>query len=158
MPLSPGGRSVAVVLQYFSRKRAALWDVTGVSIPVVRQLCDLATADAVMIPTGQHRRPRGRAHSRGVESVVRDSFLNDTVHCRGLDFAAEGGRQAGSSIVDQHNEDVGGVGGKATRLNTTLVNRFLHRAARNACRWRWGKWQGILLDCFVVGAHLLILF
>ena len=92
-----------------------------------------------------------------MEAVVGDPFLDDAVHRRGLDFAAEGGRQAGAGVVDQHDEDVRRIGGKPARLNAPLVDRFLHRAAGDARRRRRWERQGILLDCFFVRAHRLYL-
>jgi hypothetical protein len=57
---------------------------------------DLSGTNAVMVPAGQQGRPCGRTHGRSVEAVVRDPFVDDTVHCLGLNLATEGGRQAGT--------------------------------------------------------------
>ena len=153
VPLSPGGRIVAVVFQYIGHQRATLGDVARVPVPVVCQLRDLPGTDAVMIPAGQYGRPCGRAHGRSVEAVERDSSHRDAVHCPGLDFAPEGGRQAGTCVVDQHDEDVRRIRGKPAGFDARLVDRFLHRAARDARRR--GRWERkrILPHYFVVRAH-----
>ena len=89
-----------------------------------------------------------------MEAVVRDPFLYHTRHCRGFYFSAEGGRQAGTCVVDQNDEDVRGIGRKPSRLNALLINRLLHRATGDARRRSRWKRQGILLGCFVIRAHL----
>ena len=98
-----------------------------------------------MIAAGQQRRPGGRAHRRGVEAVVRDPFINNAIHRRGLDLATERGRQSGAGVVDQHDENVRRVGGKPPRRRPWLIDRLLHRAPGDAGRGCGWKRQGILL-------------
>ena len=73
VPLAPGPGVVAVVLEHLGHGRRGLRDGAAEAVPVVGELGDLAVADAGVVPPGQQRRPRGRAHGRGVEAVVGDA-------------------------------------------------------------------------------------
>ena len=52
VPLPPSRGAIAVVLEHLGDRGAALRDDAHVSIPVIRQLGDLAAGDAVMVPSG----------------------------------------------------------------------------------------------------------
>ena len=116
VPLAPGGRGVAVILQDLRGQRAAPWNEARIAVPIIGQLGDLTVSDAVMNAPGQQRRPGRRAHRRGVEAVVRDPLLDDAIHRRGVHFTAERRRQGGSGVVDEHDENVRRVGRKPARL------------------------------------------
>ena len=49
VPFAPRGSVIAVILEYFGDRGAALGDHTHVAIPVIGQLRDLAAGDAVMV-------------------------------------------------------------------------------------------------------------
>ena len=71
---SPTRRSVAVLLEHLGAERAALRDLAGVAVPVVRQLGDLPVADPVVVAPRHQRRARRRAHRGRVEPVEADAL------------------------------------------------------------------------------------
>ena len=60
------------------------------AVEVIGDRRDLAVADARVIAPGEQRRPRGRAHGRGVEAIERDTQLRHAIERRRVDFAAVG--------------------------------------------------------------------
>ena len=77
MPLAPSGGAEAVVFEYLGDGGAALRDDAQVSVPIIRQLADLAVADAMMIATRQQRRAGWRAHRGSVKPIVGNSLVGD---------------------------------------------------------------------------------
>ena len=144
VPLAPGARRVAVILQHLSHQRTAAGDHAGIAVPIVRQFRDLPVADPMMIAPGQQRRPGGRTHRRGVEAVVRDPFVNNAIHRRGLDLATERGRQGGAGVVDQHDENVRRVGGKPPRRRPLADTPTPASCARRCCPRVWVGMAGPL--------------
>ena len=157
VPLAPRGCGVAVILEHLGRERAGPRDLSGIAVPVVGQLRELAVSDPVVIATGQQRRPSRRAHGRRMEPVVGNSFLDDAVHRRGLHFAAERRRKCRPRIVDENDQNVRRVGRKPTRRHPLLIDQLLHRAPGDAGRGRWRERKGLLLFGFVLRVSHLFL-
>ena len=134
VPLPPRRRRVPVLPQHLGHQRTAPGDLTGVAVPVVGQLSDLTVPDPVMVTASQQRGPSRGAHRRGVEPVVPDALAVDPRQRVGPDLPAKGGRQPGSHIIDQHDQNVRRILRQPTRLHSPLVHRLLHRAARDARR------------------------
>jgi len=137
MPLAPRPGGVAVILEYLGYQCTAPGNHATITIPVIRQFADLPVTDPMMIAAGQQGCPCRRAHSRGVEAVVRDPLLDDAVHRRSMDLATERGGQGGPCVVNQYDENVRRIGWKPARRNPLFVNRLLHRAPSDTGRWRW---------------------
>src|SRR5205823_11013325 len=78
MPFPEGRSAVAIILQHLSYHGAALGLDSGVAVPVVPELGDLACTDAMMVSAGQERRPRRRTHRCSVKSVIGNAFPGDT--------------------------------------------------------------------------------
>ena len=69
-----------------------------------------------MVAPGQERGPGGRADGGGVEGVVADALLAQPGEGRGFDFAAKGRGLAETHVIQQNDEDVGGVFGQVFGL------------------------------------------
>ena len=117
VPLPQCRRRVAVVPQHLGGQGTALGDLARVAVPVVRELRDLTVPDPVVVPAGQQRRPRRRAHRGRVEPVVPDALLVDPTERVGPHLTAERGRKPRPSIIDQHDQDVRGVIGETPWLH-----------------------------------------
>ena len=139
MPLPPRRGRVPVVLEHLSSERAALRDLPGISIPIVRELRDLPVTDPVMIAPGQQRRPSRGAHRRGVKAVEPDALLVDLRQRVGAHLAAERVRQPRARVIDQHDQDVRRILGQPARLDAVLIRGLLHRppsTTRRRGRWK----------------------
>ncbi len=73
---------------------------------------DDAEAGRVVVATGQQRGPGGRAQGGGVDVVVAQAVIGDTVHGRCGDHTAEGARNPEAGIVGDDEQDVGGLFGR----------------------------------------------
>src|SRR5206468_10743276 len=99
MPLPPGPGMIAVILEHLGDGGTAFRDRARVSIPVIRQLGDLAAGDAMLIAPGEQRRARGRTHRGGVKPVVGNSLLRDFAHRWCMNLTAESVRLRRSDVV-----------------------------------------------------------
>ena len=147
VPLAPGARAVAVVLEHLGDEGATPRYAARVAVPVVCHLRNLTVADPVMIAARQQRRPRRRTHRRGVKPIVRNTVTANSVHRRGVDLAAEGGGQCGPGVINEHDENIRRVVGQAARLDPPFVDRLLHCPPRNARRWGWREGQYVTRVC-----------
>ena len=106
VPLAERRRAVAVVPQDPRQRRAVPWQRRRVAREPAGELADRAEADAVVVPSGEQRRPRRRAQRRDVEPVVAHPALGDPGVVRRLDRSAEGARVAEPGVVDEDQQHV----------------------------------------------------
>ncbi len=132
VPFAPRACGIAVVPKHLRGGRAALGHDPGVAVPVVRHLPDLSGPDMMVVPPREERGSSRGAHGRGVESVVGDALLADSVEGRCVDFAAERRRESGSGIVDEDDQDVRRIGMQTARFDAAPVDRLLHRPSGDA--------------------------
>ncbi len=132
VPFAPRACGIAVVPKHLRGGRTALGHDPGVPVPVVRHLPDLSGPDTMVVPPGQEGRSSRGAHGRGVEPVVGNALLGDSVEGRRVYFAAERRGESGSGIVDEDDQDVRRIGMQAARLDAPLVNRLLHGSSSDA--------------------------
>ena len=147
VPLAPGAGVVAVVLEHFGDGRRGLRDGAAETVEVVGQRGDLAVADARVVAAGQQRRPRGRAHGRGVKAVEGDTHLRHAIERRRVDLAAVGRGRARPHVVHQDDEDVRRAVGQPLRLDAFLVDGILHRQPRGGGGRRRREGQDFLCCC-----------
>lgn len=103
---------VAIIAKDFRDGGGGAWYPAGVSVPVVRQLGDLAVPDPMVIAPGQQCRPRGRTHGGIVEAIVGQSVLRKPAQCRRFDHSAEGVRQGRTNVVEHDDDDVRSIRGE----------------------------------------------
>ena len=137
VPFAERRGAVAVMLQDFGDGGGVLADDPGIAVPVHRPFGDRARMHAVVIAPGQQRRPGGRTDRRGVKRVVADAILGYPPESRGTDLTADHIGQAETDIVEQNDDNVGGVVWQMPSLDPTLVRRIGERVtggARRGCR------------------------
>jgi hypothetical protein len=134
VPLAERCGRIPVVVQHLRLQRAAARDPTGVAVPVVRQLGDLAVADSVVVATRQQRRSRRRAHRSRVEPVVSNALIEEPLQRWRMDLTTEGVGQRRTRIVDQHDQHVRCVRWQVSLRRIRLIHRLLHRPPGRAAR------------------------
>ena len=129
VPLAPGPGVVAVVLEHFGDRRRGLRDDAAEAVEVVGDRRDLAVADKRVVAPGQQRGAGGRAHRRGVKTVVGNAHLRDAIERRRVDLAAVGRRRGRPHVVHQDDQDVRCALGQPLRLDALLVDGILRSSA-----------------------------
>ena len=140
MPFAPCACAVAVILEYLSNGRAALGNDAGVSVPVIGKFRDLPVRNPMVVTSRKQRRPRGRTHRRSVKTAEGDSLARNLAQRWRMNLTAEGIRLGRAYIIDEHNENVGGVLGKMPGRRKGTVGGILHGASRCAAGrlgWKW---------------------
>ena len=105
--LAEPGRHVAVALEDSGNRRLVLGHDAVVAGVAGRQFRYRTSANLVMVTPRDERRPRRRAHRRGMEVGVAETLLGNTVHCRRGDDSPEGAGHAITRVVGHDQKNVG---------------------------------------------------
>ena len=150
VPLAERARAVAVEPQHLRQRRDAVRIASRVAGKCGRGLHDGAGVHRMVISPGLERVARRRAQRGRMEVVEPQAALRQQIHRRRPDGSAERAGSAETDVVDQHDDDVGRLGGrlhfKARRrlrisrveLGVPLGRRFCDRQNR-AVRLRRGR-------------------
>lgn len=141
MPLAEGAGHKTVVAQNAWQRGAAARPDRRIARVWARELGDRSEAHPVMVAPGQQRRAGRRAHRRDMEAVVGQPILRHPSQRRGPDGAAKGIRAAEPGVIDQHDQHVRGIVGRAGAGDDGPVADRLrggapHRAAEAALGYR----------------------
>ena len=134
VPLAEGGGLVTVSAQDLRNGRRGPGNHAGIAVPVHRAFRNRPGTHPLVVASGQQRRPRRRADRRGMEGVVADALVRDARQRGRMDRSAVGVGQAEADVVEQDDEDVGGILRQVALLHAPLVLRRLQRRAGHACR------------------------
>ncbi|MDX2513277.1 MAG: hypothetical protein QNK25_14610, partial [Desulfobacterales bacterium] len=104
--LAEPGRYVAVPLEDSGNRRLILGHDAVVARVAGRQFRYRTRANLVMVTPRDERRPRRRAHRRGMEVGVAETLLGDTVHCRRGYDAPEGAGHTIARVVGHDQKNV----------------------------------------------------
>ena len=132
VPFTEGGGLVAVVAQNLGEGGGLLGDDAGKAVEGDGALGDGAGTDAGVVASSEQRGAGRRADRRGVKGVVADAFVGELGEGGRVDFAAEGVGHAEADVIDEDDEDVRCVGGKALRFGRPFHGRVLQARFGNA--------------------------
>ena len=116
MPFAEGARAVAVPPQDLGDGGRLLRDCAVVPGKAVRDLGDAAHVHRMMISASEKSCPSGGTQRRRVELVVAKPGTRHPVDCRGGHRAAECAAGAEADVVEQDQDDVGGIGWRPQSL------------------------------------------
>ena len=105
--LAVPGRVVAILLQDFGKRPAALRHQGVVAWETGSQFHDDARRGRMVVAAGQERRARRRAEGRRVELSVAQAVLGQPVQRLRGDRTAKRARRAKAHVIRQDDEDVG---------------------------------------------------
>ncbi len=107
VPLSKGPGAVAIQAHHFSQGSDPVGYLTGVARKGGSRFHDGAGVGAVVVAPGLQCIPGRRTQGGGMEVVVAQPALRQSVQCRGVDGASKGRGGAKADIVDQHDDHIG---------------------------------------------------
>ena len=109
VPLAQHVVAIAVRAQHLGQGAGLVGDLAAIAGIARIEIGEAADAHRMVVAAGQQRRPRGRAHRRGVEAGVAQAASGDGVDGGRGDGRAVAAEIGEADIVEQHDQDVGGA-------------------------------------------------
>ncbi len=111
----PTGRFVALAIsrgivtvhpENLRQRRDIVRADRGIPRETSRIVCNISEIDGMLVVATEQSGPAGTADRRGVETVVTQPVIGNTVERRHLNGAAKGRRLPEPHVVDQHHQDI----------------------------------------------------